>query len=676
MNGSCSTLWETVKILLVVLSLALVCWAQEFDQYGGFKALPSPSASTGRFRVEKLGTKWLFVDPANNGYFLLGMYVLQPDTHVDDMHGKNDDRITAKYGSTQKWATAQESRLLSWGFNASGPNPHPLFLPASREQPVKFPFMLEVWPGGYSMRNIYNWAPAPVKNLVHVFSPNYKGWRSPSGIADYYDPNFSTFLKSELTRDPYILGIEHSSSKNYLVGVFSDDGDFTNGFGAGPDFDTQPSIGHNNFHLGFLVLTGSPLDPADIGFKFLYADPEVKSKKALRDMLAAKYGTVAALNSAWGSNYTTFDSSGKTIGGEGIGTGDGTTLTFSKALLNVPISNLSLQVLVNGVVVAGDNSCCDSAPNRRVWGPTLASSFLNRTTGEFAITFKPDNAPKAGASITATYVQNGWGYGSGLMDEDFRSSHQAWLGNEATYLNSANVHVKADLDQFLYEIAAHYFSTCRSQIQAALPGVLYLGPDPLGSWSTPSNKQVLKAAAQYLDAMEVGGGYPLSRAELDYMYTYFGDKPIIASQYRTANRDSAMYRYGSTAGKDYTSQEARGQDYLDAVTHLATEAYPNGDRPYIGSLWWQYLDNWGEHNNWGLVSLSDNAYDGKEATTGPGGVGVRSFPCSPPLGNYRCGGEERNYGDVITLVKRAHLQLMNMLSGPCTEATPAANGKP
>jgi hypothetical protein len=673
-NCLCETLRGTGKIPIVLLLLAATCSAQEFDQYGGFKALPSPNASTGHFRVEKFGNKWLFVDPANNAYFLLGMYVLQPDTHVDDMHGRNDDRITAKYGSTQKWAAAQESRLLSWGFNASGPNPHPLFLPASGNHPAKLPFILEVWPGGYSMRNIYNWAPAPVKNLVHVFSPNYKDWRSPSGIADYYDPNFGTFLKSELARDPFVLGIEHSATKNYMVGIFSDDGDFTNGFGAGPDFDTQPSIGHNNFHLALLVLTGSPLDPADVGFGFLYADPEVKSKKALRDMLVAKYGTIASLNAAWGSNYTTFDSSGKAINGESIGTGDGTNLIFSKTLVNVPISNLSLQVLVNGVAVAGDNSCCDSAVNRRVWGPTLASSSFDRSSGELTITFKQGHAPKARAAVTANYVQDGWGYGTGLMDEDFRASHQTWLGNEATHLNSANIHVRADLDQFLYEIAAHYFSTCRDQIEAALPGVLYFGPDPLGSWSAPSNKPVLKAAAQYLDAMLVGGGYPLSRAELDYIYTYFGDKPIIASQYRTANRDSALYRYGSSAGKDYQSQEARGQDYFEAVTHLASEAYANGDRPYIGSLWWQYLDNWGEHNNWGLVTLSDNAYDGKEATMGTG-AGIRSFPCSAPLANYQCGGEERDYGDVITPVRQAHAELMKILLGGVAGVTVPAGGK-
>ena len=57
------------------------------------------------------------------------------------------------------------------------------------------------------------------------------------------------------------------------------------------------------------------------------------------------------------------------------------------------------------------------------------------------------------------------------------------------------------------------------------------------------------------------------------------------------------------------------------------------------------------------MTLSDNAYDGKEATTGTGGVGTRSFPCSAPLANYQCGGEERDYGDVITPVRQAHAEL-------------------
>jgi hypothetical protein len=181
-----------------------------------------------------------------------------------------------------------------------------------------------------------------------------------------------------------------------------------------------------------------------------------------------------------------------------------------------------------------------------------------------------------------------------------------------------------------------------------------MGPSTLGTWSVPSNRNVLQAAAQSLDVMAIGGGWPLSQAELDLVYQSYGDKPIYVGAYRTANADSALWRNPAGSG-NFSTQADRGHEYYKTTTALATEAYSaNGSRPIVGVVWWQYLDNWGEKLNWGLVSLSDNAYDGHEAVTG-------RVPCSAPLERYTCGGEERNYGDVITRVKNTHQALFQLL---------------
>jgi len=375
----------------------------------------------------------------------------------------------------------------------------------------------------------------------------------------------------------------------------------------------------------------------------------VYSRKALHDQMVAKYGTVSALNTAWGSNYTTFDSSGSTISGEAVGTGDGSTRQFNKNLANTTVTQFSLQILVSGTPVGGDLG------NGTLWGPGLSGS-INYSTGALSVSF--GSAPPNGAAITASYVQNGWGIGSGLMDEDGRPSHQGWVGTDYTYMKDVNPNLKADLDNFLYQIANRYLSTGRAKLAAWMPGVLFMGPTTLGTWSVPSNRNVLKAAAQSLDVMVIGGGWPLSQAELDFIYKYYGDKPIYVGAYRTANADSAFWRYKG-GPSDFPTQAKRGQDYSSAASTFATGKYSaNGSRPYVGVVWWQYLDNWGEKADWGLVSLSDNAYDGHEAVTGSGGVGQRTIPCSPPLEKYLCGGEERNYGDVITPVRNAHQQIV------------------
>ena len=627
------------------------------DQYGGLTTMPSPNPATTYFRTEKFGNKWMFVDPANNGFFMIGMYVLDQDQSIDDMHNSYYNRTNAKYGDTgPTWGPAQLQRIQAWGFNSVGTYASNYVLPVTTDprwpgdqsNPVKVPFVGLLRPAYYGMLNENNWAPQPIKNMLYSISPYYAGYDPSNGVADYYDNNLTTFFTNELKNDSYAQAITSSSYKNYLIGLNADDGDEMYGFGKGPDFGG----GYNNSHLGWIVLTMSPVQTANPNKGFVYSDTVVYSKQALQQQLVAKYGTISALNSTWGSNYTTFGSSGSTISAEAVGTGNGSTLTFTKTLSAPTLSKYSLQILVAGQSVGGDTG------NGRLWGPHL-NGTIDYASGALSITFGGGHAPASGAAITANYVQNGWGIGTGLLDEDARSSHRTWVGIDYTFMTDVNANTKADLDDYLYQIAAHYFSMCKSGIQAWMPGLLYLGPDTLGTWGAPSNRNVLKAAAKYIDVVAMGGGWPLSQAMIDFMYTYNGDRPFYFGEFRTANADSAFFRYAASVTRtDFKTQGARGQDYSNTVTTYPNLAYTaTGSRPYVGIVWWQYLDNWGEKDDWGIVSLSDNAYDGIESVTGPGGVGVRSVACSPPLGNYLCGGEEHNYGDVITPITAAHQQI-------------------
>jgi len=639
-----------------IQSKAITVSNSQFDQYGGFLNMPSPHAPTGIFRAEKFGNKWMLVDPDNNGLFMIGMYVLNGSSSIDNMGSSYNARVTAKYGDDNAhWATAQLQRIQSWGYNTLGPYASTYTLPVTRvdtwntpdqTNPVKFPFIGEIDPALYGMQNKNNWAPQPIKNMLYGLSKFYTGYRPSNGVADYYDNNLSVFLATELVEDPYPAAIKASPYKQYLIGMNSDDSDEMYGFGNGPDFNTA----YSDAHLGWLVLTMSPSQTANSSKGFVYPDTTVYSKRALRDQLAAEYGTIGALNSAWGSNYTTFDSSGSNVT-EAIGSGNGSSLSFSHTLTHTTVTAFSLQIFVNGQVVGGDQG------DGTVWGPKLSGS-INYDTGTLNLSFSGGNAPASATAITANYVKNGWGIGSGLMDEDGRLAHQLWTGIDFTFLRDVNPAVKSDLDNFLFQIADHYFSMCRTLFQTWMPGVMYLGPDALGTWGAPSNRNVLKAAAQNIDVMAMGGGPagPLTQPMLDFIYAYYGDKPFYMGEFRLANPDSAFFSY--TVHGAFLTQEARGQQYFNAVTSYPNAAYSeNGSRPYVGVFWWQYLDNWGEKNNWGLVSLSDNAYDGREAVTGPGGVGARSVPCSIPFQSLMCGGEQRDFGDVVSAVKSAHQQI-------------------
>jgi hypothetical protein len=624
-------------------------WAQDIDHYGGLKTIKCAKA-TGHFRVEKLGNRWWFCTPEGHGFFMEGVY---------DVIAATDKTLgpatKSKYGDSNgpAWAEATLERLKSWGFNTLGIYASARILPIESSQAIKLPFIAVTRPALYSMRNPLIGAvhskpqrllQEPVKNMLYGASPFYRGYRPGNGAADYYDGKMKIWLEKDLKVSQEFTALKSSPYASYLIGIGEDDGDEMFGFGAGDAFPTMPP-GHNNPNLSWLIATISPVQTANARYGAVYADTSVHTKRAWRDSLAAKYGTIQALNKAWGSNYTTFDSAGTPVTGEAVGAGDGSTLSFRHKLAHPVASPFSVQILINGTPAGGDIG------NGKLYGPTISSGSIDYATGEITFDFTAGDAPKSGAKISVSYIQNGWGIGSGLMDEDGRPSHRAWLGSDYVSLKDTKPAVRDDLNAFLYSVASQYLGVCHDEIKAAFPDTLLLGPDSIGSWGTPARAPVLRAASQYIDVLSGPGDIEERQAALDYLGKYFGDKPIIEGQYRAADPDSPWASYASPVNNihEFATQQARGQSYRNALASLLALTYTaNGSHPFIGEAWWQYSDNRGEKRNWGLITLLDNAYDGHEDVKGV-------VPCSPPLEKYRCGGEDGNYGDVISLVRNANL---------------------
>ena len=106
-----------------------------------------------------------------------------------------------------------------------------------------------------------------------------------------------------------------------------DDTDNLQGFGAGPDFPTVNNgvieAGYQQAHLGWLILVTASTQTSGNGQT--YTDTKVYSKYELRNWLATRYSnSIAALNAAWGSKYTTFGTSGGWGSGGGVLDEDGT----------------------------------------------------------------------------------------------------------------------------------------------------------------------------------------------------------------------------------------------------------------------------------------------------------------------------------------------------------------
>ncbi len=502
-----------------------------FDQYGGIPVRVARPDST--FRRVRIGTRWVLVTPEGNAFWMLGVYNVDWSPHVDDLGSSYQKRAIVKYGDVdRRWGPQQARRLKAWGFNTLAGYANKWTLPDTTPQSLKIPWVGFVWPAFYSLRNVNNLAPGPVKEIIRPTDEHYKEYRG--HFPDVFDPNFALWLRGSLY-----------GASPWMVGMSVDDADWLTGLGAGPDFD---SGGHTNPHLGFVALITPPSQTENKEFGVKFADTKVYTKYALQAFLQARYKTISALNNAWKSAYSTWDSDG------------------------------------------------------------------------------------------------GWPSGRGLLDENGKG---AWVGTDGLRLSNATPVVRTDLDDFLSEIAEKYFATVQAEVRARLPNTLYLGPTNVGSWGAPARRQVLKAAGRHVDVLRISWSGQQDR--LNFVAQHAGDVPLAIWLGAFANPDSALYRYHNPW---FSSQAERGNYYRQMLAKLfESSATATGVHPFVGLEWWEFHDNWAEKSNWGLVTLSDNAYDGKEAVRAKG----------KDQWGFATGGEERDYGDFISHVREANFGTLERL---------------
>ena len=536
------------------------------DQYGGLADAPVSGGATGLFRVAKVRDRWVLVTPEGHAFYMMGVYNVSGQPSVREFNQSYDDLVRKKYGDRDAvWGPQQIRRLRSWGFNTVGPysiryvSPTDKFdrWPGDHSQPEKMPMVAMLEPSFYSLRNLNNLARGAVKDIIRGTDSHYREYRA--SFPDVFDPNFEEFLDKQVSIAMDEGGLKDS---RWVIGIMIDDTDNLNGFGAGPDFPNLTPRGKANRHLGWIALITSPAQETNPAWNVKFKDTKVYTKYALRDFLRSRYPTIEALNQAWGSTYSTFDSDG------------------------------------------------------------------------------------------------GWGEGNGLLDENGR--HTGWVGTDPVYLDDANATLKKDLDDFLLVLADKYFRTCHDRIKAHSPSTLYLGPSVVGSWGTPPRRQVLKAVGRYVDLVNTSLNVENS-GPFNFFVHHIGDKPLAYWLGRTANADSAMWRYRSEGG--LVSQADRANFYASQVkAQFEAVASPTGTKPSVGFLWWEYHDNWGEKADWGLVTLSDNAYDGKEATRSGGKPGVMGSAVCRDSWGYPCGAEERDYGDFLSTVRATNLRILEGLA--------------
>lgn len=524
------------------------------DEYGGVARGAGPA--TGRFQVKQVGNRWMFITPEGNGMWMIGVYGAMYSQSQNDLGSTGESRVTAKYGGEpdwkNKWRQFTVKRVKLWGFNTLAEYHHwgvrPGAFPDSN--PERMPYLHIIRPSYYGLDNRHGYGTGPFKELIQGTDPqHYTGYRG-GHAPDVFDPNFEAYADGSIRRDE---GLRHGNmGDRWMLGISMDDTDDLFGFGPGPDLPAA----RQHPHLGWIALVTN-FEQASSPWVPSYPDRRVHTKYALRDFLARKYGSITALNAAWRSNYSTFDSAG------------------------------------------------------------------------------------------------GWGRGTGLLDENGRNR---WVGNERDEMASAIPAVKVDLDQFLYLHAQRYFTVMTAAMRRHAPQHLVFGPAFLNGWGGLSRKGILKAAGESVDVVQCAIGSPRA---LQLTSAYVGNKPLVTWEAVAANPDSALWRYPNPAERPQwppvaRTQEERGEIYARKVDLLFNATSESGVHPVAGFKFWSWGDHWGEKVNFGLVTFSENAYDGWEAVKDR----------RQDAWGFPAGGEEKDYGDFLSSVSAAHQRVKAALTGP------------
>jgi hypothetical protein len=445
-----------MKRLLLIAGMLLctgTASAQSFDPHWGLTTYPCTNA-TGHFIVEKSGSQWLICTPESHRYWFQGVFYMQPGANLR--------------GSTANWAAAATYRLKAWNFNGIHVNSADYVLPPLGAPPTSFPFFVSVKVGLASVNHAgipvaggktYRPLTYNVKNICMYLPSYFNGW-CPI-VPDIADTGIASLAHFVFTQDTgHVLNYTSSS---YLLGITTDDADQFFPFGGGDQCDINGKnclYSNPNTSLAYLTMTSSPTGTGGCQGTYLGCpnaqnadwvvnfDVELKSKTKAMDSLKAKYGTIGALNAAWGSTYTAcnlgrtspdgFGSCGTQISAETMATADGRTGTYPNHTLSsmVPSRN-SVQIKVNGTSVAGDVRVDNAATVEHFFGAYIAGQ-ITYSTGVIA-NLQFFTTPTASQSRGIETISTN---GSTVTAKTI-AQHGLWTGAKVTVSGTTNYNIAA-----------------------------------------------------------------------------------------------------------------------------------------------------------------------------------------------------------------------------------------
>jgi hypothetical protein len=244
--------FTTLLCLILSYPAAAVAGAQtpagtnDRDTYGGWKSLHFEA--TGFFRTCERDGVWWLVTPQGNAFLSKGINHVNFRADVAPKLGYSpyERAVQDKYGAQEAWAKAVVNRLRGWGFNTLGS----WSSPSTFDQNMPYTVIL-----GLATRAGADWL---------------KG-----AVGDFFSQDFEQRMEAACRQ---LCGPR--AKDPWLLGYFTD-----NELRWGADWRGKESL----------------LE------EYLRFPPEAAGRKAALEFLQKKYGDVAALNRAWGTNVTRWE---------------------------------------------------------------------------------------------------------------------------------------------------------------------------------------------------------------------------------------------------------------------------------------------------------------------------------------------------------------------------------
>lgn len=432
--------------VILLLPFSEMCAQQNFasqDIYGG-RTDVTCRTKLGTWHTEKSFNRWWICTPLNHGFWKESVYVTDKNFGLGG--GIN---VTTKYGNLTNYANAELARLNAWSFNAIDLTADATWYPTASPTPtILLPFIgKEFASDNADIMNIWDAQPSG----FYVTSP-YLPFQP-----DITDPQVNANLLSRLQSSsrgwPQIIA---SSNNKYLMQMSIDDADHMWGFHV--DTCTPNPV----YHLAWVALSASPVKTVSTSQPYnttndqtIFYSPQLLAKAGLESFLKTRYGSIGSLNTAWGSTYTTFDSSGTCPGyssstincaggnpsAETLATGDGRTTAYSYTLAHLTPSRYSVGILVGGTIVAGnlahDSGSGNAAPTNttdgRIWGPYLTGT-ITYGTGVLSVTFSTTRNTTQGGSAAISSIS----IASNVVTVISLSPHGLWTGAKVNISGTAN----------------------------------------------------------------------------------------------------------------------------------------------------------------------------------------------------------------------------------------------